>query len=76
MGKEVELAIDYLRDGHKDIDGRVRTLEKTSAVGAEKFTTIFNVLDKIDKNVTWLVRLIIGSIIFALLAMLIKAGGG
>ena len=76
MEKEVELAIDYLRDGHKDLDGRVRVLEKTAAADAEKFVTIFKVLEKIDKNTTWLVRLIIGTLIVGLLALLVKAGGG
>ena len=76
MEKEVEMAIDYLRDGHKDLDGRVRGLEAKAAADAEKFVTIFNFLDKIDRNTTWLVRLVLGTLIVGLLAMLIKAGGG
>ena len=76
MEKEVEMAIDYLRDGHKDLDGRVRGLEVKAAATDEKFITAFKTLDKIDKNTTWLVRLIIGTLIVGLLALLVQAGGG
>ncbi len=76
MEKDVELAVDYLRNGQKELDGRVRTLEVKAAATDEKFITAFRMLDKIDKNTTWLVRLVMGTLIVGLLAMLIRAGGG
>ena len=76
MEKKVQLAIDYLWNGHKDLDGRVRSMEVRAAATDEKFITAFKILDKIDKNTTWLIRLVISTLIVGLLAMLVNAGGG
>lgn len=60
-------------------DDRLRQLEVAQAVNKtaadEKFITIFKTLEKIDKNSTWILRLVIGAIVVALLSLIIKSGG-
>lgn len=57
-----------------DIEKRLYALERTDAVGNVNMHNVEVRLDKIESTLTWLVRLIIGAILLALVGFLV--GGG
>ena len=57
-----------------DIDKRLFALEKTDAVGNVNMRNLETRLDKIENTLVWLVRLIIGAILLAMIAFLVKGG--
>lgn len=55
-------------------DGRIRTLEAKDAASAVSVKGIERRLDQIEGTLTWLVRLIIGAIILAILGFALNGG--
>ncbi len=69
--------VAHLAQAHSRLDaheGRLTKLETHTAVAAERAEHFQRSLDKIDNGVTWITRLIIGSIIAAVIAYLVKGG--
>ena len=58
----------------KDHEVRIRILEKSDTQKTEKICTLEGKMDKIESNTTWILRLLIGSIVTALLALIIYGG--
>jgi hypothetical protein len=58
----------------KDIESRVARIETMQAVADALGKTIESRLGKIEDTLTWLVRLIIGAMIMAILAFMISGG--
>jgi hypothetical protein len=58
----------------KDIENRVARIETMQAVADALGKTIESRLGKIEDTLTWLVRLIIGAMIMAILAFMISGG--
>jgi hypothetical protein len=61
-------------DRVKDIEARLMKIETTQAVSGATGLQIERRLDKIEDTLTWLVRLIIGAMIMALIAFVISGG--
>jgi hypothetical protein len=61
-------------DRLKDIEARLMKIETTQAVSGATGLQIERRLDKIEDTLTWLVRLIIGAMIMALIAFVISGG--
>nr|WP_284737695.1 hemolysin XhlA family protein [Agrobacterium rosae] len=56
------------------VEKRVNDLEKHSAVTDERMSSIQKSLGKIDGNTSWIIRLIVGGIILAVMTFLVKGG--
>lgn len=56
------------------VEGRVTTLETAKAVEEVHYANLSSRLGSIESTLTWLVRLIIGALVMALLAFIF--GGG
>ena len=57
-----------------DHDARIRTLETKDAASAVSVKGIERRLDQIEGTLTWLVRLIIGAIILAVIGFAVSGG--
>lgn len=56
------------------LKAEVASLTTDRAVSVERHKTVIGRLDKLDGHMTWMVRLILGSIILAFLAFMYKGG--
>lgn len=65
---------DKLETDIRSITERVGRLEVTSAVDTIKYASIDSRLTSIESTLTWLVRLIIGALITALLGFALSGG--
>lgn len=54
----------------QDHEVRIRVLEKDSTVTMGKVDSLCRKMDKVESNTTWILRLIIGAIILALLGQI------
>lgn len=63
-----------IHDMFSRLEVRVSALEVTSAVEAERHKSLIKRLDKLDSHLLWLVRLVIGGLIAAIVAFV--TGGG
>ena len=66
--------IEKLENDIRTINERVGRLEVTSAVDSIKYAWIDSRLTSIEGTLTWLVRLIIGALITALLGFALSGG--
>ena len=55
----------------EDHEKRIRTLETENTKNQKDIETIMKSLTKIDSNITWLLRLVIGFVITALLGLIV-----
>ena len=58
----------------KDHEVRIRVLETDNTKNKAAIDTLTKTMDKIENNTTWILRLVIGGIVSALLALVIKGG--
>lgn len=56
------------------LEERVTNLETRLAVAESNIKEIFKKLDSIDNNTTWILRLVLGAIVTALIGLVIKGG--
>lgn len=56
------------------LEGRVANLESRVAVAENDINYTKETLKKIDSNTTWLLRIIVSTIVVAIMGMLIKGG--
>ncbi|WEG14013.1 hemolysin XhlA family protein [Pullulanibacillus sp. KACC 23026] len=65
-----------LREDFTKLEERVGKLEQSQASLTTRVTNIEKILDKIDSNTTWILRLIIGAFITSVIGFLIANKGG
>ena len=58
----------------KDHEARIRILEVDNTAHKLNIKDLRRSMDKIESNTTWILRLIVGGIVSALLALVIKGG--
>jgi hypothetical protein len=56
------------------IENELSDLRTRLAVAERDISTIMSKLDKIDSNTTWIVRLMIGGILMAIIGFMIQGG--
>lgn len=69
--------LEQIKDAHRRLDrhdGRISQLETDRAVSDVRYENIVKSLDKIQSNMSWLIRLIIGSIITGIIAFILAGG--
>ncbi|PHG56738.1 hemolysin XhlA family protein [Bacillus toyonensis] len=64
--------IDQLKVEQKEIMRDIRNLETRTTINEKDISTINIQLEKISANTTWILRIIIGSIITGFLSFLLK----
>lgn len=69
--------VQQLQQAHLRLDahdGRITKLETHTAVAAERSEHIQKSLDKLESGQSWVIRLILGGIVMAVLAFMLKGG--
>jgi hypothetical protein len=75
---DFSLHIQRIDQAHQRLDQhdtRLTKLETHTAVASERAEHIQKSLDKIESGQTWLIRIVIGAIVAAGLAIILKGGG-
>lgn len=75
---DFSLHIQRIDQAHQRLDqhdNRLTKLETHTAVASERAEHIQKSLDKIESGQTWLIRIVIGAIVAAGLAIILKGGG-
>ncbi|MEC0902835.1 MULTISPECIES: hemolysin XhlA family protein [Bacillus] len=67
--------IIQIKSDQKDMQRDIRNLETRTAGNEKDIININKQLDKISANTTWILRLIVGGIVGAILTLLLKGGG-
>ena len=70
--ERLEHKICKANDRIYDVEGRVRTMETRQACSEINIKAHAAILEKIHLNTTWLLRLIIGFMVVAILGLLIQ----
>lgn len=71
---DVKKEIELIRQDHKDLSRDVRKLETRTTINEKDINNINEQLKKIGSNTTWILRIIIGAILLALLGLVLKGG--
>ncbi|WP_033659132.1 hemolysin XhlA family protein [Bacillus toyonensis] len=66
--------ISRLKEDQKDMQREIRILETRTTVNEREIMNINKTLEKISSNTTWILRLVVGAIVTALIGLLIKGG--
>ncbi|PEB13306.1 hemolysin XhlA family protein [Bacillus thuringiensis] len=73
--QDLKQEILQIKSDQKDMQRDIRNLETRTTVNEKDIVNINKLLDKISANTTWILRLIVGSLIGAALTFLLKGGG-
>ena len=73
MDHEIERAFDHIKSEIKECEARVRALETKTVVNERDIKMILDDMAMIKSNTTWILRLVIGSIVTSLIVMLIRS---
>ena len=73
MDHEIERAFDHIKSELKEYEARVRALETKTVVNERDIKMILDDMAMIKSNTTWILRLVIGSIVTSLIVMLIRS---
>ncbi|MED1115885.1 hemolysin XhlA family protein [Bacillus paramycoides] len=73
--QEVRSDVQEIRQDIKDIHLEIKSLEMRTTGNEKDIININKQLDKISANTTWILRLIVGGIVGAILTLLLKGGG-
>lgn len=68
MGRE----IDSLKTDLRTLESKVAVLDTRTSINERDINNIHDQLRKIDNNTTWILRLIIGAIVLAVIGLVIK----
>ncbi|MDM5189349.1 hemolysin XhlA family protein [Bacillus sp. DX4.1] len=71
---DLKQKIQQIESDQKDMQRDIRNLETRTTGNEKDIVNINKQLDKISANTTWILRIIIGAIIAALLSLLLKGG--
>ncbi|MDZ5478248.1 hemolysin XhlA family protein [Bacillus thuringiensis] len=72
--EDVYVKIDSLKAEQKEIMRDIRNLETRTTINEKDISTINQQLEKISLNTTWILRIVIGAIVMAVLGFLLKGG--
>lgn len=70
--QELKKDIQQINMAQKDIQRDIRNLESRITITEKDILTINKQLEKISSNTTWILRLIIGSLLTGVLGMALK----
>ncbi|MCX2828503.1 hypothetical protein COM13_29590 [Bacillus pseudomycoides] len=71
---ELKQEIQQIKSDQKDMQRDIRSLETRTTVNEKDIVNINKQLEKISANTTWILRIIIGAIVTALIGLLLKGG--
>ncbi|MED1403855.1 hemolysin XhlA family protein [Bacillus mycoides] len=72
--QDLKQEIHQIKSDQKDMQRDIRNLETRTTVNEKDIVNITKLLDKIGANTTWILRIIIGAIVTALIGLLLKGG--
>ncbi|WP_142314129.1 hemolysin XhlA family protein [Bacillus wiedmannii] len=72
--EDLQVKIDYLKAEQKEIMRDIRNLETRTTINEKDISTINKQLEKISMNTTWILRIVISSVIMAVLGLELKGG--
>ncbi|KAA1804026.1 hypothetical protein FA950_07445 [Bacillus thuringiensis] len=72
--EDVYVKIDSLKTEQKEIMRDIRNLETRTTINEKDISTINKQLERISLNTTWILRIVIGAIVMAVLGLLLKGG--
>ncbi|MCU5755702.1 hemolysin XhlA family protein [Bacillus cereus] len=72
--QDLKQEILQIKSDQKDMQRDIRSLETRTTVNEKDIVNINKLLDKISANTTWILRIIIGAIVTALIGLLLKGG--
>ncbi|MEH7045776.1 hypothetical protein V7055_20410 [Bacillus thuringiensis] len=70
--EDVNVKIDSLKLEHKEIMRDIRNLETRIIINEKDISTINKQLEKISTNTSWILRIIISTIIMAVLGLILR----
>ncbi|MBY7120670.1 hemolysin XhlA family protein [Bacillus sp. 16GRE42] len=73
--QDLKQEIQQIKSDQKDMQRDIRNLETRTTVNEKDIVNINKLLDKINANTTWILRLIVGGLIGAAITFLLKGGG-
>ncbi|EJR54731.1 hypothetical protein IIM_01671 [Bacillus cereus VD107] len=73
--QDLKQEIQQIKLEQKDIKNDIRNLESRTLGNEKDIININKQLDKISANTTWILRLIVGGIVGAIITLLLKGGG-
>ncbi|OOR18172.1 MULTISPECIES: hemolysin XhlA family protein [Bacillus cereus group] len=74
LKKEFQQEVQQIKLDQKDMQRDIRNIETRTTVNEKDIVNINKLLDKISANTTWILRIIIGAIVTALIGLLLKGG--
>ncbi|HGH7185558.1 TPA: hemolysin XhlA family protein [Bacillus cereus] len=72
--QDLKQEILQIKSDQKDMQRDIRSLETRTTVNEKDIVNINKQLEKISANTTWILRIIIGAIVTALIGLLLKGG--
>ncbi|HDR4948118.1 TPA: hemolysin XhlA family protein [Bacillus cereus] len=72
--EDVYEKIDSLKAEQKEIMRDIRNLETRTTINEKDISTINQQLEKISMNTTWILRIVIGAVVMAILGLILKGG--
>ncbi|WP_426940673.1 hemolysin XhlA family protein (plasmid) [Bacillus mycoides] len=72
--QDLKQEIQQIKLDQKDIQRDIRNIETRTTVNEKDIVNINKQLEKISANTTWILRIIIGAIVTALIGLLLKGG--
>ncbi|QWH26520.1 hypothetical protein EXW51_00080 (plasmid) [Bacillus mycoides] len=73
--QDLKQEIQQIKLDQKDMQRDIRNIETRTTVNEKDIVNINKQLEKISANTTWILRIIIGAIVTALIGLMLKGGG-
>ncbi|PGT80254.1 hypothetical protein COD86_30955 [Bacillus cereus] len=73
--QDLKQEIQQIKLDQKDMQRDIRNIETRTTVNEKDIVNINKQLEKISANTTWILRIIIGAIVTALIGLLLRGGG-
>ncbi|MBE5108585.1 hypothetical protein IGI01_26075 [Bacillus thuringiensis] len=70
--EDLNMKIDSIKSEQKEIMRDIRNLETRTIINEKDISTINKQLEKISTNTSWILRIIISTIIMAVLGLILK----
>ncbi|PFZ21598.1 hemolysin XhlA family protein [Bacillus wiedmannii] len=70
--EDINVKIDSLKSEQKEIMRNIRNLETRIIINEKDISTINKQLEKISTNTSWILRIIISTIIMAVLGLILR----
>ncbi|MBG0970659.1 hemolysin XhlA family protein [Bacillus sp. SRB3LM] len=72
--EDLYIKIDSIKAEQKEIMRDIRNLETRTTINEKDISTINKQLEKISLNTTWILRIVISTIVMAILGLIFKGG--